>query len=276
MHRGRTFSGLRGFTLVELLVSVAIIAILMSILLPSLGQARSQARTAVCRSNLRQLSTGWIMYTGEWNGCLPGSSWDIDEDGRTYDWLGTGGGDEENPPPTSPDRGTIFPYVGYNAAVYKCPEDKLTSVAEDAGEFRRKMPYSYTAPPILSGAPVELLKGTLYPVDFPVNYLWLMHWEEYAHSSAPWLIVEEDENYYLNFCTDSAWSNDDTLTDRHDGRATIAYADGSVSTRQYQRQPRRLDAWMVLYDLTDGRLVTAGARPCRFGEIWTAWGLPRD
>ena len=43
-----------GFTLVELLVVIAIIALLAALLLPALSQARQQARTARCVSNLRQ------------------------------------------------------------------------------------------------------------------------------------------------------------------------------------------------------------------------------
>src|SRR5690606_9872260 len=44
-----------GFTLIEVLVVVAIIALLLAILVPSLSNARRQARQAVCSSNLRQL-----------------------------------------------------------------------------------------------------------------------------------------------------------------------------------------------------------------------------
>ena len=63
----------RAFTLIELLVVVAIIALLVSILLPALSEAREQARRAVCASNQHQIVVASHLYGQDYNGDLPPS-----------------------------------------------------------------------------------------------------------------------------------------------------------------------------------------------------------
>jgi len=60
-----------GFTLVELLVVIAVIALLLSLLLPALAGARQQAQTVKCATQLRQLGTALSMYANSNKGWLP-------------------------------------------------------------------------------------------------------------------------------------------------------------------------------------------------------------
>ena len=59
------------FTLIELLVVIAIIAILASMLLPSLQRARVSANVAKCKSNMKQMAQGLLLYAGEFNDQFP-------------------------------------------------------------------------------------------------------------------------------------------------------------------------------------------------------------
>jgi prepilin-type N-terminal cleavage/methylation domain-containing protein/prepilin-type processing-associated H-X9-DG protein len=61
----------QGFTLVELLVVIGIIAVLISILLPVLGSARGAAETVACKSNLRQQALGFMYYAHDSDQWLP-------------------------------------------------------------------------------------------------------------------------------------------------------------------------------------------------------------
>jgi prepilin-type processing-associated H-X9-DG protein/prepilin-type N-terminal cleavage/methylation domain-containing protein len=57
----------RAFTLIELLLVIAIVAILMSLLLAALSQGKSQARSTVCKSNLRQIGFAMTMYLADFS-----------------------------------------------------------------------------------------------------------------------------------------------------------------------------------------------------------------
>jgi prepilin-type N-terminal cleavage/methylation domain-containing protein len=61
----------RAFTLIELLVVISVIALLVGILLPALGKARSRSRAVTCATRLQQLGIGLTMYFGDYDNTLP-------------------------------------------------------------------------------------------------------------------------------------------------------------------------------------------------------------
>jgi len=102
-----------GFTLVELLVVIAVIAILAGLLLPALNKARTAAKTAKCMSNIRQLGVAVQLYAG---------------DKAQYPYVADGNG-----------KTTWFtaaaPYFGTNYELMRCPTFRGTNSAIEAVRF---------------------------------------------------------------------------------------------------------------------------------------------
>jgi len=81
MFNAKRSTASKGFTLIELLVVIAIIAILAAILFPVFAQARESARKTSCTSNIKQLNTGLLMYTQDYDEtfpCVTGNNYPVD------------------------------------------------------------------------------------------------------------------------------------------------------------------------------------------------------
>ena len=111
-----------GFTLVELLVVIGIIAVLLALLLPVLNRVREQAARAQCMSNHKQLMSAIFMYTNDWKGTLPFCNWlSQEQPGQYYGagWLY----DVTQPQGNATARnGAIFKYLK-TEKILRCPFD---------------------------------------------------------------------------------------------------------------------------------------------------------
>ncbi len=102
----------RGFTLVELLVVIGIIALLISILLPALNRAREHGQRVTCAAQMREMTTAWQMYSTENKGLLVPCSTDA------LGWIQTGNTEQ------ALMDGLLYKYLT-TIKVYHCPSDPV-------------------------------------------------------------------------------------------------------------------------------------------------------
>lgn len=99
----------RGFTLVELLVVITIIALVLTMLFPAIGRMREKAKRATCLNNLRQITQAALLFASENGGALPHPMY----------WAYSNA-----PTAFAPEGGEIWRYTGAKD-ILRCPMDQL-------------------------------------------------------------------------------------------------------------------------------------------------------
>jgi prepilin-type N-terminal cleavage/methylation domain-containing protein/prepilin-type processing-associated H-X9-DG protein len=109
----------RAFTLVELLVTIAIIAVLAAVLMPSLARGKVAARRADCMSSLHQLGLATQLYWDDHRGRCFQVSYGSTNNGWLY-WFGWLGNGAEGQRPGDLSVGVLYPYL-QESSVRLCP-----------------------------------------------------------------------------------------------------------------------------------------------------------
>lgn len=229
--RGRSAA----FTLNELLVVMAVIALLISILLPAIGKSRKLAQATICRSNMREMGTAAAAYAVDFR----------DRVWPKFDWApiqytiqGRG---------TFIGAGLLYQYVDNVDKISECPTNKRANLngTEQQNAFggTSGLNFDYTmvgriegvrmgSEPICAYVTTPAAYGTGRPPLTLANSTGLT-----IMRSVP-IYVEESTWFYNSGITDGLWGNDDQITQRHFNEGNVAFLDGTVDIFRVPHGPR--------------------------------------
>ena len=231
-------SGVRAgfaFTLVELLVVIAVIAILASLLMPVLSAAKRRAGQATCLNNLKQLGLGMQMYLDDFRDTFPGMA--SQHSGfQASDWIWWRTNDPARPVQQSP---IVASLATADTKLFRCPLDTDDSArlaqADNNGPYLYS--YSLTSYDVVNGFNPGMssvftggqnLPSYLAAVRNPGGKIMLA--EEVASDNS------RDNPSGATVINDGRWmpAGHDALTARHGGKGDVTFADFHVEPETYE------------------------------------------
>ena len=213
------------FTLLELLIVIAIIALLITIVSPCLRRARASASDSICKRNLSDLAAAWLAHSqlNEQNLC-GGSTYRSpylgSYGGGVWDWvvMFDDPGTWKKPSDDPAAIGALYPYIN-NSEVYRCPSHVFPAY-----------PVSYSMPGTLNGQQVNVFgeAGIWYPYRRRAQI---------RNPSETVAFLEEFDPRGYNcgsFVLESHETWSDYLAGNHDKGDNFAFTDGHVEYWKYQ------------------------------------------
>lgn len=166
----------KAFTLIELLVVVSIIALLVSFVLPALGQARRVTKRTMCAQGLRQIYLSFDMYLYDYRDTYPCN---VQDPAGIWLWMGRGW------------RSFIQPYVGMGErenSVLWCPEDKSPHEKYESTSYSYSMSFYHSPEQINTLSSTSDTYGSnalpsiaqrLGSVQYPASKIMVGEWASY-------------------------------------------------------------------------------------------------
>lgn len=195
----------RVFTLVELLVVIAVISMLVAMCLPALVGVKAKTQQTACQNNLRQLSSAASQYEMDWEERYPGAWSNVSGDGQPGGWVLYKSFPNEAEGSFDPSQGSLYPYLRMMKP-YSCPRQSKLQGCD----------YALNA---LLGEDGATLTNRFHPG---------MSSAKLATPSRTFLFIEEANNQ--NESTDDAYMKPpgNISSDRHDGMGSFSFCDGHV------------------------------------------------
>lgn len=231
----------RAFTLLELMVVVAVIGILASLVLPPLSHAKSRGQSIYCLNNMRQMGLALHLYAGDHEDLLP---YNMGSDGtrRTVasgqylNWVNnvmTWELDSDNTNGVALMKGGLGPYLSGGMALFRCPADySLSGIQRAAGWEARVRSISMNA---MLGNAGEFLDGSINTNN--PGYRQFFRLSDVPRPSEIFAFVEEhpdsiNDGYFINRYYSYEWT--DLPASYHNGGANFCFADGHSEFRAWR------------------------------------------
>lgn len=235
-----------GFTLLELLVTIAIIAILAALLLPAVNRSKGRALNTICIGNFKQLTACWRMYADDNGGKLVPVNFKFKSTASVNSNAWVRGSMDDNVaeyPPIEPGvldstnlngikLGGLFQHSG-EAGIYRCPQDKITV----SGVLRVR---SYAINGWMGGVTVHgqheyrVFKRESDVVKPGPSKTWVFIDENERSINDGWFAVDMVGDLGLL----------DAPASRHGGSYALSFADGHVET--WKLLDNRTKSWKQL------------------------------
>ncbi len=244
-----------GFTLVELLVVVAIIGILAGLLLPALSRSKSRAQMITCMNNKKQLLLGWTMYSGDNDSRLVYNlQLDPSRGSPTGGWVASALASPANPNWVNNqmdweldaqntnlnfvNNSLLGPYADYSTKVFHCPADyALSGIQRSAGWTGRVRSVSMNA---MVGNPGALLQGSTNANN--PDYQQFLKDSDIPDPSSIFVFLDEhpdsiNDGYFLDTYDPNPRDNqywDDLPGSYHNGGGCFSFSDGHAVIHHWQ------------------------------------------